>query len=159
MAFLQPVDVVPTFELLCEDERVPADFISYFEYAYIGISRGRGNRIRRDKPLFPVKLWNVRERLFNDSPKSNNSVEGFHQALKSSITSMHPKIWKLCNDLKLELDLSESNIIQRNRGDPYQEKIYAMMDIRIKNQLTRYDSGADMNALELLRNLANVMEF
>ena len=78
--------------------------------------------MRRDTPLFPVKLWNVRERLFNDLPKSNNSVEGFHQALKSSITSTHPNIWKLCNDLKYEFDLSETKIIQRNRGDPPNRK-------------------------------------
>ncbi len=41
MAFLPLEDVVDAFELLSDDEAIPAEFISYFEGTYILIQRGR----------------------------------------------------------------------------------------------------------------------
>ncbi len=65
---------------------------SYFVGAYIGIQRRRGERRRRVLPLFPIEECNVREHTLNDQPRTNNDVEGFHTALRVSITIMHPNL-------------------------------------------------------------------
>lgn len=94
-AFLPTEVVVSAFGDLSDDEDIPAEFITYSETTYIGMVRGRGLRQRRETRLFPIQLRNARDRLLNDLPRSNNSVEGFHNALRSSITSTHPNLWKL----------------------------------------------------------------
>ena len=160
LAFLKTDEVISAFEQLADNDNVPSAFISYFECTYIGIVRGRGGRQRRDLPMFPIALWNVRSRLENNLPKSNNSVEGFHNALRSSITSTHPNIWKLMFALKQELELSEMKTIQRLRGDFKSKKNkYQIMDMKIKNQLSQFNKENDDHYQDLLMNLANVITF
>ena len=101
----------------------------------------------------------MRHRLEHGLPKSNNSVEGFHNALRYSITSTHPNLWKLLLDLKTEIGLSEKTFIDRERGDePGRKKKYRKLDQRINNQLVRFDSDKG-DVLLLLKNLANMIEF
>ena len=57
-------------------------------------------RTRRENTLYPVSFWNVKKRVDEDLPRTNNAVEGFHYALRSSITCKHPNIWKLIDALK-----------------------------------------------------------
>ena len=95
LAFIPPSDVVDAFEELIDNDDLPQDLVSYFEAHYIGGVRGRGPHRRRVAPTFPVGLWNVFEQTVNNLPNTNNSVEGFHNALQSSVTNTHPNIWKL----------------------------------------------------------------
>ena len=81
-------------------------------------------RTRRENPLYPVSFWNVKKRVDEDLPRTNNAVEGFHSALRSSITSKHPNIRKLIAALKREEELQQTKIIHVNRGDaPAKRKI------------------------------------
>ena len=57
-------------------------------------------RTRRENPLYPVIFWIVKKRVDEDLTSTNNAVEGFHSALRSSITCKHPNIWKLIAALK-----------------------------------------------------------
>ena len=50
-------------------------------------------RTMREHPLYPVSFWNVKKRVDEDFPRTNNAVEGFHSALRSSITCKHPNIY------------------------------------------------------------------
>ena len=60
-------------------------------------------KIRRENPLYPVSFWNVKKRVDEDLPRTNNAVEGFHSALCSSITcKQFDNIWKLIAALKKE---------------------------------------------------------
>lgn len=43
---------------------------------------------------FPTELWNGCQRTCDNLPRTTNSVEGFHNALQSSVTNMRPSIWK-----------------------------------------------------------------
>ena len=63
----------------------------------IGVMRGR---TRRENPLYPVSFWNVKKRVDEDLPRTNNAVEGFHSALRSSNACKHPNVWKLIAALK-----------------------------------------------------------
>ena len=57
-------------------------------------------RTRRENPLYLVSFWNVKKRVDEDLPRTNNAVEGFYSALHSSITCKHPIIRKLIAVLK-----------------------------------------------------------
>ena len=156
LAFLRPESVIAGFEMLIEDDDVPAAFITYFEANYIGVLRGRGLRQRREKPIYPIPVWNVESRVREDLPRSNNSIEAFHGALKSSITSLHPNIWKLLAAIKTELARSETKDLHRLRGDKMvQLKKYALVTQKIKNQITEFGRSNDLQSF--LLNMANVV--
>ena len=59
-------------------------------------------RTRRENPLYSVSFRNVKKRVDEDLPRTNNAVEGFHSALHSSITCKHPNIRKVIAALKKE---------------------------------------------------------
>lgn len=52
--------------------------ITYFEHTWIG--ERCQIRYNRKKPLFNILLWNCYEDVINDSMRSNNSVEGWHNS-------------------------------------------------------------------------------
>ena len=43
---------------------------------------------------FPRGLWNDCQWTRDNMPRKNNSGEGFHIAMQSSFTNMHPSFWK-----------------------------------------------------------------
>ena len=93
-------DVIDVYEALIDtdiDEKLPAEFISYFENTYIGQKR----RARRLKPTYETEIWSVHDRILHDQPRTNNAIEGFHSGLSSHITNSHPSIWKLIDGLKI----------------------------------------------------------
>ena len=117
-----PIEVViKVFEALVDldiDEKLPAEFISYFENTYIGQKR----RSRRLKPMFEIKFWNVRDRILNDQPRTNNAIEGFHSSLCSHVTYSHPSIWKLIDGLKISDHKGRKKITEYDRGDDFDQK-------------------------------------
>ena len=95
----------------------------------------------------------MRDRVLNSLPRSNNSVEGFHNALRSSVTSMHPHIWKLCTALKKEKGISQTKIDHLRRGNrPSRKKTYEVIDARLKRQVEEYRNGNDF--FQFLRDIA-----
>ena len=65
-------DVISGVEELVENDTIPDEFVSYFEYTYIGISRGRGVNKKRSSPLFPVSIWNMHSKVCDASQRTNN---------------------------------------------------------------------------------------
>ena len=132
-AFLPTHQVVIAFEAITDDEDTPSAFISYFESTYIGVKRGRGLRQRRGQPTLLIEIWNVLSRVNNHLPGSNNSLEGFHSTLKSSITSIHPILSNLIDAIKEELSISETKDLHRLRGDYVQQKnMHQLLTRKIK---------------------------
>ena len=94
-------DVIDGFTELSDDDDLPQELVSYFETHYIG-EQGRGEQRRRVEPTFPITLWNVFERVEHNKSRTNNSIEGYHNALQSLMTNMHPILWQLISYLKKE---------------------------------------------------------
>ena len=92
-AFDDVVDVMP-------EEAIPIS--NYFEDTYIG----RRLRDARRNPLFSPNMWNVRERIENGLPRTNN-IEGWHRRMQSNISACHPTIWKFLEVLKREQAANE----------------------------------------------------
>jgi hypothetical protein len=132
---LLPVDdVITGFVALVIAYDLPSEFTSYFEKYYIGELRGRGLQKRQKEPSFPISIWNVYDRMLMDMPRTNNGCEGFHNAIKSSITNVHPNLWTLIGALKKEECLSQTKIIHYLRGDkPTKNVKYQEVVNRIKN--------------------------
>ena len=77
-AFLPPDDVVPAFEKLQQkfdpDEKA---LQLYFERTCIGRSGAGGRRA----PQFPIAMRNAFDRLDRRYTRTNNAVDGFHNAV------------------------------------------------------------------------------
>ena len=85
LASVPAIDVIACYEELIDslsDELVDdlSDFLHYFEKTWIGLE----HHGRRRCPLFPIELWNVRDRVERALPRTNNSVEGWHRAFDSN---------------------------------------------------------------------------
>ena len=71
------------------------------------------------EPTLPIELWNIYQWACDKIPRTNNSVEGFHNARQSSLTNMQPSIWKLVYLLMKEEILAKKQ--KRKKGDTVHE--------------------------------------
>ena len=150
LAFLPAEEVTDAFEELSEDEQLPMEFIIYFELTYIGPIRGR--RRRREAPLYPIAFWNMRNRVIDKLPRTNNSLEGFHSALKHSMACKKPNIWKFIDVLKKEETLTQTKILHLQlREKPAKKRKYEKLDDRIETLIDEHDGS---NAIEFLKAVA-----
>ena len=67
-------------------------------------------------PPYPIRIWNMHERICIKLAKTNNSVEGWHNAIKSSISSLHPSFVKFLKFLQREQALQEAKIAKWEAG-------------------------------------------
>ena len=106
LAFVPPNNVIPYYEELCDNIRNTFnedcdDVIEYFEDNYIG--RFRRNDPRR-APTFSIDLWNMFHRTFDELPRTNNSVEGWHRSFQATVDACHS-----CSNQYLAVHSSDSN--------------------------------------------------
>ena len=61
-------------------------------------------------------MWNVYDRVMLNLPRSNNSVEGWHNAFATRVTIAHPTIHKLAEKIRHEQSKFEVDIAQLLQG-------------------------------------------
>lgn len=154
LAFVPLQDVNNTFEQFTaaldeEMDEILEDFLTYFEATWIGIVQ----RGRRRRPAFPQELWNVYERVVQDLPRTNNSIEGWHRAFDLRVAITHPTLCRLVDRLRKEQADNELLIEQANAGValPPIKKKYQYVNQRLKNLVGKYDTTP---VLEYLRGIA-----
>ena len=69
-------------------------------------------------------MWNVHQRVIEDLPRTNNSVEGWHRGSQQSVDCYHPSVFKLvmyfCKEQdKVEIEIAlkkefEDNSLKQN---------------------------------------------
>ena len=85
----------------------------YFEETYIGKRLlDKSSRV----PQFPVRIWKMYERVRGELARTNNTVEGWHNAFPSSITCSHPTLCILFNVLQREQSLQEATLVKWEAG-------------------------------------------
>ncbi len=158
IAFVPVKDVIDAFELLENEFDDDADeFIYYFEKTWIGERKKRGEHCNqkalcindfrlgtgRKRPQFNHELWNMYDRVVADLPRSNNAVEGWHNAFANRVLINHPTISKLADKIKREQSKFEIDIEQVRLGyEPKPKKAsYRKLDDRIKRLVTAYDNN------------------
>ena len=113
LSFVPIEDVGSAFDELSESRPIAlCNLYGYWEDNYVG-------RLRRDRraiPLFPISMWNMRERVVEGLPRTNNSVEGWHNVFQSSVGCHHPTIYSLVEHFRREQDHIEQKISRIHAG-------------------------------------------
>ena len=63
---------------------------------------GRQRRGRRSPPRFAIQLWNQYTRVIDNLPRSNNALEGWHNAFNNVVGFAQPSVTKLERKLQQE---------------------------------------------------------
>ncbi|KAG1714591.1 hypothetical protein GQR58_001019 [Nymphon striatum] len=108
LAFYTPDMVTEVYDeliqsLVDEMDEVLADFLIYFEATWIGVM----HRGRRRRPPFHHTLWKVHGRVVDDLPRTNNSLEGWHNSFDRRVVTTHPTIRRLVAKLLKEQAYNE----------------------------------------------------
>ncbi|XP_070181231.1 uncharacterized protein [Littorina saxatilis] len=93
--------------------------------------------------MFAVQMWNLHERTLTDNAKSNNSVEGFHNAFQGLLGAHSPSLWRLIAALKKEQILVQADITRLLAGQapaPKRRK-YRDLQVRAKRIIVQYNAG------------------
>ena len=80
LAYLPPKDVLKGFNII--EKESPKAFqpvLTWLENNYIGKLK-KNSRTERVEPRFPIKIWNLHERVKKGLPTTNNGVEVWHNA-------------------------------------------------------------------------------
>ncbi len=161
LALLPTDTVVPAFEEAFDEDyplydRRAQSVIDYFEDTYIGRSRRRG----RDSPLFPIGLWNVHERSLRGAARTNNAIEGWHNAFQSHMGSNSPNIWRFITILRREVGLVHDQVRALARGLPLpkRRRVYRDVQVRVENILAQLQYGQRV-PVEALEGLASNFMF
>ena len=130
------------------------EFLRYFQDTYVG------QRISGQVEIpgqFPYQHWNMYQRVKDDLPRTNNSLEGWHNAFAKNIPD-HPSMPVLAAKYQREqhrLQINREHHITGRRF-PQGRKKYQTITRRLKTLITQFDSGILVN-LVYLEAIAKVM--
>ncbi|CAF1294685.1 unnamed protein product [Didymodactylos carnosus] len=120
LAFLEPDSVIDGFETLCARlDDTYQDILDYMEGTYIGRIRGA---IRR-QPLFNIDFWNMRNRVLNNTHKTNNNVEAWHRKMNSAFLCNHPNLLTSKKNMDFKIYGLQKNEYLRSKIPPNKEKL------------------------------------
>ena len=151
LVFVPPQDVVNSFDELCVVIRNHYDgdvdeVLDYFEDTYIG--RFPRNAPQRP-PFFPIELWNMFNRTAEELPRTNNSIEAWHNSFQANVSSTHPTFRKFLDVLLREECIVRVRMLQNQAGhapEP-QRRRYADCNARILRTVDNYPNRQVMNYL------------
>lgn len=152
LSFIPVGDVPAAFDDLvdnCPSELTP--LTDYWEDTYVGRQRRR----RRANPRFALDLWNMRDRVNDNLPRTNNSVEAWHRAFQQTVDCQHPSVYKLVDHFRKEQDHVEL-LIQRYqsgvRNPEASKSKYIQLNRRLQALLPTYGT---VPLMDYLRSVAN----
>ncbi|CAF0766296.1 unnamed protein product [Brachionus calyciflorus] len=145
LVFVPKKDVVYSFMEL--KKNCPNGILSvynYFEKNYIGCLKTNSVSVRK-VPLFPIHIWNMSDRVVNDLPRTNNSLESWHKQFELD-TKKHQSVFKLIEQFRLEQQNTDVLSSQLTSGDFYKrKKKEANRDEAIKKLVKEFKRECLMN--------------
>ena len=122
--------------------------LSYFHCTYIEGAAGR-------TPMFPVKIWNHFDSEIEESPKTTNCDEGFHNALNSVFHCSHQSVWYLFDGLQRDVACHILTLVNTEAGSPeVKKRKYANQHKILAQSVRKYSTEDDV--LKYLRKTANL---
>lgn len=152
LSFVPAGDVPTAFEELVENSPPQMTPINdYWEDNYVG----RQRRNRRANPRFSLELWNMRDRVNDNLPRTNNSVEAWHRAFQQTVDCHHPSIYNLIAHFRKEQDHVEIKVERYAAGfrHPVASKSkYIRLNQRLRDLIPTY---GNLPLLDYLRGIAH----
>lgn len=116
LAFVPVADVPAAFQLL--RNRCPpcaVGFMDYFDSTYV---RGRPRRGRRRAvaPRYEIRLWNQYQAALDQSHRTNNASEGWHNRFRIVIGKHHPDLYAALTEFQKEQAYTEVCIAELSLG-------------------------------------------
>lgn len=125
----------------------------YFEETWVG----KGNT----PPKFAHNIWNMRSLTLSGLPRTNNAVEGWHNAMTTAIGCKNPSIWTFVEKLKGEQDRQETRMAQitaMNGGQPRRQ--YVNHGLAMHNTVKAAENNpALFKFVEFLGRMAHNLSF
>jgi hypothetical protein len=136
-----------------EFNEVPIEFKKYFEATYIR-ETGQVGRLF----YFPPYSWNQYQRTKDSLPRTNNSVEGWHNSFGKNIPA-HPTLAVLSRFLQIEDTRGTQDIEKFHAGllVPQSRKKYREKDMKIKAIVDGY-SGINDNIFSYLKKVGRTIK-
>jgi hypothetical protein len=151
LAFVPVQEVRTVFDEVAAtfpDEDSYNEVLTYFFSTYIEGAAGRD-------PQFPIRIWNQYEAAADQSPKTTNCCEGFHNALNSIFHCSHPSIWFLFDGLQRDIANRRLILTKAQVGQPeVKRKKYDLLHQQVANVVQGYQ--AEQDKLKYLRRMANL---
>ena len=93
--------------------------------------------------MFDHEFWNVHDRVIASVPRSNNLVEGWHNAFGRRVAITYPDIVKLAEDIrreqsKFEVDMAK---IFQDHDIKMKKACYRQLDERISRLVNAFHSS------------------
>ena len=116
------------------------EIAEYFEETYIG---GRLPDLISTRLLpFPGRFWSMYTRVLNETARTNNSVEGWHNAFQSDLSSPHPSFPKLMRHFQREQAIQNVNVAKWESGNiELQSKSTKERNERLLNLILDYNNS------------------
>lgn len=127
-----------------EDYDALDELLNYFETTYIQRRGGRPGR-------YKIKMWNMYDRVMDNLPRSNNSIESWHSQIHSVLSCASPTMWKCLNFFQKEFQYQEIKINILNRGEVFpQKKKYKDNDDKIRRLVEKFEEKDPIDYLSAL---------
>ena len=151
LAFVPMQEVRAVFDTLAAtfpDEESYNDILTYFFSTYVEGAAGR-------EPQFPISIWNHYEAADEQSPKTTNCCEGFHNSLNAIFHCSHPSVWSLFSGLQIDMANRKLILIKAQDGQPeVMKKKYQLLHQQVAAAAQGYQAEEDK--LKYLRRMANL---
>lgn len=130
LAFVQVEELESTFVLLRNSIEFPFIISNLYDFFYRVYIRN-GNNTR-----FPIEIWNLHNYLNDNVPRTNNSIEGFHNVFNKSFCSANYTLGLLIKKIKDEEENIQQRRIRSDIGEIFcRKKKYVIMETRLNNFL------------------------
>jgi hypothetical protein len=91
---------------------------------------------------YPVRLWNMRDNLLNDLPRTNNAIEGWHNIFRSSFGPLNKTPRNFVKKLLKEEEAIYQKILRIRSGEILKRKRkYVLLSESLKKFVQRSDEN------------------
>lgn len=149
LSYVPERDVQFAFEIL--SEHFPEQLrpiLQYWEATYVG------RRILNIPPRFPINMWVMFDRLRSHLPRTNNSLEAWHNSFQRTLDCHHPSIFKLIDRLKKEQQHMMHTVTRYRAGFRASTDSHSRYALRTRRLLILTGDYSFRNVLQYLEAVA-----
>lgn len=130
LAYVRPEKIFETFNEIRSSDGFPVILYVLYDY-FLSNYIENLNNVR-----FPINLWNVFQHFTFEIPRTNNAIEGWHNAFNGLFGNSAPSLTLLIYNLKNEEENVQQRLIRLNIGENFRRKIrYELMERRLYEKM------------------------